>query len=263
MKSNPLSTVSQPQDCEIPDCPIVITERSCEVIMSTLKRLPELNNIFDIIKNSLNNCAYFTRCFKPTEWELVGEFSILFSLYPKISNEVFLRFLSIKKATSKDLAKLSSEIHASFISFQYFIVAFESSMNWFIYNCHDIKKLIKVFTPLKTACLCLKSASGKLVDVAGQFMIRMVKMPNKLTFEQLPNAEGKQQTYVTAMSSPEGEDVKLEGQPLEIKGDVENWLKEIEKRMHETVHILLNKCRTDLTKQSANLSTRLDILKGD
>ena len=89
---------------------------------------------------------------------------------------------------------------------------------------------------------------------------KMFHAIDKLRFETVQNADGKNQTVATMMTSPEGEEVKLETQ-VPIKDDVERWLDSIEKEMRHTVNNQLNRCRIEVMK--ANLQQKMAILNGD
>lgn len=89
---------------------------------------------------------------------------------------------------------------------------------------------------------------------------KMFAAIDKLKFETVQNADGKNQIVATQMTSPEGEEVKFETQ-VPIKDDVEKWLEAIEKEMRHTVNNQLNRCRIEVMK--ANLPQKMSILNGD
>ncbi|OHS94615.1 Dynein heavy chain family protein [Tritrichomonas foetus] len=89
---------------------------------------------------------------------------------------------------------------------------------------------------------------------------KMFAAIDKLKFETVQNADGKNQIVATSMTSPEGEEVKLETQ-VPIKDDVERWLDAVEKEMRRTVNNQLNRCRIEVMK--SNLQQKMSILNGD
>jgi hypothetical protein len=165
--------VSLPHGIALPSCPAIVTERSCQAILKVLERgggATSGQDDVEIVENSLNNCAYFCEKFRQNEWKVIGGFPVLFSLYPGIPHEIFLKFVSINIPRSRDVEHASSEIRESFISLQHYIVAFNQAVDGFL---HD-SDLMDVFTALKTACFCLRLNEGRLVEMAGEFMAALV-----------------------------------------------------------------------------------------
>lgn len=81
-----------------------------------------------------------------------------------------------------------------------------------------------------------------------------------IRFEQQQNSDGKMITFATSMTSPEKEEVKFET-PVPIQGDVDIWLKHIEKEMYQTVHNQLSRCRAAIIK--SNYIDKTKVLKDD
>ncbi|EAX96997.1 Dynein heavy chain family protein [Trichomonas vaginalis G3] len=81
-----------------------------------------------------------------------------------------------------------------------------------------------------------------------------------LRFDTQANSEGKPQPVAVTMSSAEGEEVKFET-PVQISGDVDIWLREIENEMRRTIHTQLSRCRTAILK--TNYIDKAKVLKDD
>jgi hypothetical protein len=183
--------VSRPHDIALPDYPETITERSCETVLKVIDAERSFHargdqDAIQIIENSLNNCAYFCRSFKQNEWEVIQGFSVLFSLYPRIPHEEFLKFVSIHIQKSENVGNASLEARESFISLQHYIVAFDRAVDGFL---NDLD-LMEVFTMLKTACFCLRLKEGVLVQIAGEFMATLLQGLRKGSKPRGFNSEG-------------------------------------------------------------------------